>query len=481
MRIVLDLQGAQTESRFRGIGRYTISLAEAIIKNRGEHEIILLLNGLFPETIDSIRTRFSTLLPENNIRVWYSPDPIAEIDPNNQWRHNTALLVREAFLKSLNADFIHIFSLFEGYDNNAALSIGLLDDTPTSITLYDLIPLLNEGYYLQDTRYKKYYLEKIEFLKKASLHLAISEFSKKEAVKYLGINDSKIINVSTAADTYFKKIEINNEKHLPILNKLHITKSFVLYTGGADERKNLHKLLEAFSLLPSQIRNSHQLVFAGKLSESEIYTLKRTAKKYKLKNSDIIFTNFITNEELVVLYNLCQCFIFPSWYEGFGLPPLEAMQCGAPTIAARATSLIEVIEYENAMFDPSDVHSIKSKLLAVLTDNLFRANLIEMAQEQVKKFSWDKIAIKSIQAFETYHKEHCQTQKSTLSYNKLIQSIAELSKSFIPSEYDLINLAAALEKVFYSKKEPLSLDANSCINENILVKDKNDELYEFKK
>ena len=86
MRIVLDMQGAQTESRYRGIGRYTMSIAQAIARNRGKHEVLLALNGLFPETIESIRAAFDGLLPQENIRVWYVPGPVRECVSENDWR-----------------------------------------------------------------------------------------------------------------------------------------------------------------------------------------------------------------------------------------------------------------------------------------------------------------------------------------------------------------------------------------------------------
>ena len=101
MRIVIDMQGAQTESRFRGIGRYTLSLSQAIVKNRGEHEIILALNGLFPETFEPIRANFDGLLPQENIRIWKAPGPTFEADPENATRSRVAELLREDFFQSL--------------------------------------------------------------------------------------------------------------------------------------------------------------------------------------------------------------------------------------------------------------------------------------------------------------------------------------------------------------------------------------------
>ena len=98
MRIVLDLQGAQTESRFRGIGRYSLSLAKAIVRSRGSHEILLAISGLFPETVEPIRAAFEGLLPQENVRVWYAPGPVSECQPENTWRREAAERIREASL-----------------------------------------------------------------------------------------------------------------------------------------------------------------------------------------------------------------------------------------------------------------------------------------------------------------------------------------------------------------------------------------------
>jgi len=209
MRIVIDMQGAQTESRFRGIGRYTLSFAQAIVRNRGEHEVILALSGLFPDTIESIRAAFDDLLPQENIRVWYAPGPVRECEPGNEWRRETAELIREAFLASLGPDVIHVTSLFESYADDAVTSIGRFDrTTPVSVSLYDLIPLLNPDHYLKpNPRYAEYYQRKIEYLGQSAIFLAISEFTRQEGLAHLGAPESRAVNVATAIENRFQPCE----------------------------------------------------------------------------------------------------------------------------------------------------------------------------------------------------------------------------------------------------------------------------------
>lgn len=150
MRIVIDMQGAQSSgSRQRGIGRYTLSITQAIVRNRGKHEVVLALNNLFPDTIEPIRASFDGLLPQENIRVWGAPNPMHSLSNENTWRRRTAELVREAFLASLKPDIVLISSLFEGLVDDAVTSIGLLSRTvPTAVILYDLIPLIQRKPYL---------------------------------------------------------------------------------------------------------------------------------------------------------------------------------------------------------------------------------------------------------------------------------------------------------------------------------------------
>ena len=171
MRIVLDMQGAQTQSRLRGIGRYTLAFARAVIKECGDHEVHLLLNGLLNDSIESVRETFQDILPADRIHVWSAPGPVQLIHVENAARLAAAEVLREAFIQRLEPDVIHITSLFEGYVNDAVTSVGEYDQhTPVSITLYDLIPMLNRDQYLSDNpRYEEYYMNKAQSLKKRRL------------------------------------------------------------------------------------------------------------------------------------------------------------------------------------------------------------------------------------------------------------------------------------------------------------------------
>ena len=369
MRIVIDLQAAQTGSRTRGIGRYSLSLALAMARNHGEHEILIALNGLFPDTIVPIRTAFHGLVPKENIRVWHALAPVAQMNARNDWRRQAAEKIRETFLASLRPDVIHVASLFEGLIEDAATSIGVTPcSIPTAVTVYDLIPYIHRKPYLDDLVIRDWYLGKIDHLRRADLWLAISESSRSEGVGRLGLPDDRTINISSDADGHFQPIEVSAEHKGAILKKHGLRGPFVMYTGGNDHRKNIEGLIRAFAKLPAALRKDHQLAIVCSLQPEGKRALEELAARHGLGRDAVILTGFVSDDDLRVLYNICALFVFPSWHEGFGLPALEAMRCGAPVLGANTTSLPEVIGNDEALFDQHSDGSIAASIERGLTD-----------------------------------------------------------------------------------------------------------------
>ena len=402
MRIVIDMQGAQTDSRFRGIGRYTLSFAKAVVENSQHHQVFLVLNGLFTETLEPIRTAFQDLLPQTQILVWEVPGPLSATNPKNQAAYDMAKQVRHAFIANLQPDVVHLSSLFEGYTDNAVAEIKSFGPHVfNSVVLYDLIPFVNQQQYLDpNPNYALFYLNKIEQLKSADACLAISEFAAQEALQHLPVLKGKVTTISTAIDAQFGISELSEQDELAVLAKFEIQHAFVLYTGGADERKNLPRLIQAYAELPSAIRSSTQLVFAGRMANHFVSQLQGLAKKSGLAPHELVLTGFVSDNELLALYTRCHCFVFPSWQEGFGLPALEAMACGAATITSHTSSLPEVVGLEEAMFDPYSVAQISNKLLQTFEDEDFRQRLIAHGLSRSKLFTWKDVALKALHAWE---------------------------------------------------------------------------------
>jgi glycosyltransferase involved in cell wall biosynthesis len=446
MRILIDLQGAQTTSKFRGIGRYSLSFTRGIIKNKKQHEVFVLLNGLIPESIPSIYEYLSDVLPRSFFLVWYAPGPVMDVLGNNEIRREAAEFIRETYIKQIKPDILHITSLFEGYGDHAVTSIKSYDkNTLVSVSFYDLIPFLNPKQYLDTSPiYSNHYFRKLDSLKKADLLLSISEFSRSEALENLELPEEKIVNVSTAvADTFFDDSLNNLEKCKQVLHKFKIDKPFILYTGGIDPRKNLKRLLIAYSELDENLKKENQLVLAGIIDLDELPALKNSIKKLNIHN--VVFTDFITDLELKILYKECKLFVFPSWHEGFGLPVLEAMHCGAAVICSSTSSLPEVIGIEEATFDPYSTDAIKNKIYQCLVSDSFIKKLKEHGNNQAKKFSWDETSKKAIFQFEKLlannsqllgHEEDFSTEFFASQLSKILSKDSKLN------DIDLIEYAA---------------------------------------
>jgi glycosyltransferase involved in cell wall biosynthesis len=404
MRIVIDMQGAQsTDSRHRGIGRYTLSLAQAIARNRGEHDIFLALNGSFPDTIETIRVAFEGLLPQENIRVWQVPGTVFGSSTENDYLRRSAELIREAFLASFKPDIVLVSSLFEGLSDNAVTSIGMLSRTiPTAVILYDLIPLVQRRLYLENPVVEAWYENKLGHMRRADMLLAISESSRQEGIQYLGFPVNACVNISTAADQQFRPQQIDSKKEVEVRQRYGLNQPFVMYTGGIDHRKNIEGLIRAYALLPKALRAAHQLAIVCSIQSGSRVALEKLAKEQGLKPDELVLTGFVPEEDLLALYNLCKAFIFPSWHEGFGLPALEAMSCGRAVISANTSSLPEVIGRDDALFDPMSDRSIAGKLEEVLTNDVFRSELERHGLEQARRFSWNNSARRAIAAFETW-------------------------------------------------------------------------------
>ncbi len=420
MRLVLDLQGAQSESRVRGIGRYSLSLALAIARKASEHEVLIALNGRLADRIEPIRAAFDDLLPQSHIRVWRAPGPVADVQPGTSAVRDLAERLREAFLASLEPDVVLVSSLFEGFGDDAVTSIGVLaPELPTAVTLYDLVPLTVPH---PNPTYREHYERKLQSFRRASLWLGISQYSCDEAMSALGLPQGRVTNISGAAGPQFTRLHMSESAREALMRAYGITRPFVCTVGTSEERKNLDALFQAFARLDPELRAGYQLVLVGHMLDADREAMKSRASACGLRPSEVVFTGHVSDRDLVLLYNACAVFAFPSLYEGFGLPALEAMQCGAPVIAANTSSLPEVIGLEEAMFDPRSVIAQAQALTRVLTDGLFRAHLIDHGLKRAGRFSWDRTAQRALGAMEQHHAT--VRRNPVFSYSRIIDSVA---------------------------------------------------------
>lgn len=461
MRIVIDLQGAQSESRFRGIGRYSLSLALAMARNASGHEIWLALNSRMPESIRDIKSAFKGLVSDDRIRIFDVP---AVVTPS-VWMAGACEVVRETFLESLNPDVILVSSLFEGYWANAVTSVGAVSPKrTTAVVLYDLIPLLNKDVYLPSQELKDYYYRKIEWLKNADALLAISDSSRQEAVDHLAIDRARIANISAAIGDQFVPSEVDFQASEALLTRLGVRKDFILYApGGFDQRKNFARLLEAYSSLSSRAKSQHQLVIASKLHPQQRAELLFLANQYNIESSQLVLTGYVNDSDLVALYSLCRLFVFPSTHEGFGLPVLEAMACGAAVIGSNCSSVPEVIGFPEALFDPFSARSIAAKITEALEDEVYRGRLLANAAEQATKFSWDESARKAIAALERI--ERTPTEVDSRQINELLIERLLSLPGASPSDAELFQISQSIAfNITAPEEKQLLLDVSSIVH-----------------
>ena len=261
------------------------------------------------------------------------------------------------------------------------------------ITIHDLTPIRfpNTQIPLTVVHYK-YFLPLL--LKRSDIVISVSEYSKKEISKYYKIPDSKIKVTYNGIDHDMYKPSRNYNE---ILNKYNINYQFILYVGTLEPRKNIPTLIKAFYKLRKK-GTHHKLLIAG--SKGWKYEdIFETVKNLNLEK-EVIFTDYIPNEDLPALYNAADLFVYPSFYEGFGLPPLEAMACGTPVITSNTSSLPEVVGDAGIMIDPYDVDGFANAMFEVLTNDGLRDDMSEKGLERANMFSWEKTAKETLKVYE---------------------------------------------------------------------------------
>lgn len=400
MKIIVDLQGVQNESRYRGIGRYSLAFVKALITLRGQHEVIVLLSDLFPETIEPVKDALGEQLAGCSLRVWSGIGPTDERKPPNRWRKQVSELLREAFIAQLDADVLIAASVVDSPGDNTIVSIGKLTPIYTAAILYDLIPLMYKSEYLTDPVTLDWYHERLHQLRRADYWLAISESSRRDGIEQLGLPPACVTNISAAIGEETIPAQLTSEQAAALRAKFAIKRPFLLYTGAFDPRKNIQRLLAAFAALAPGVRSAHQLVLAGGMNRRQRVALDQQIRDAGLTGDQVIVTGRVTDSDFSGLYGLCRAHILPTYCEGFGLTALEAMACAAVVIGSNYSSVPEVIGNPEALFDPFSVAAIAQKIEQALCDEAFRARLLAYSQEQLGRFSWAQTARRALDVLE---------------------------------------------------------------------------------
>lgn len=260
-------------------------------------------------------------------------------------------------------------------------------------TVHDLGVLALKKEYSFLKRFSNYLIQKIA-LKKANKIIVPSSFTKKELKKFFQIKDDKI---KVILEGYQKKdfaLISDLEKKNNFLNKSNLKKPYFLFIGRLEKRKNLSKLIKAYRLFrkDNNLEKIPDLILIG--SPGQGY---QKIKKEILKTKGIKEMGYLEKEKLPYFYNQALAFIFPSLYEGFGLPLLEAMACGCPVLSSKETCLPEIGGNAVLYFDPKNTLSIKEKMAKIVNNDLLINDLKEKGLARVKNFSWEKCAKETAQ------------------------------------------------------------------------------------
>jgi glycosyltransferase involved in cell wall biosynthesis len=400
MKILIDMQGVQTDSRHRGIGRYCLATTQAFIElSRDAHETLLLFNA----ALDGIDEATDILTGDGLRVVRRAVGPIRDTSSDNRANDARRVAAEHVFshaLQAHGADVVWLGSVVEGFADDALVS-HTMPAAFTVATLYDLIPL-HDPEYLGHARARDWYTRRIDVLKQCDLLFAISEWVRADAIARLGVHPDRIVAIGAGVEARFAPPATGTDHRLLLRERFRITRPFVMYNGGFDKRKNVLGLVKAYASLPAALRASHLLVVVGRIDAASNERFAEVMNGLGLSPDEVIFTGFVSDDDLVRLYQSCALFVFPSEREGFGLTPLEAMACGAPALVNNATSLPEVVGNQEALFDARDIPGMAARIEATLTDSGFAARLRCSGLERAAHFTWRAVAARALAAIEAH-------------------------------------------------------------------------------
>lgn len=384
MRIGIDYSAAVWQGA--GIGRYTRALTEALLRLDRENYYLLLYPRGFPGQpapflahIDEVRKRH----PHVRLR----PLPLTDRWKAIFWQRLRLPLPVELFCGRLDLFYSPDFVLPPQLSGRCFL------------TIHDLAFMVHPECAVPSL---EWYLHKAvsRAVARADLILADSANTRRDLIHLMGVEPERVEVLYSGVEPAFRPLE---EASLhPVRARYELPKHFLLTVGTIEPRKNLPRLLEALSILPESLRLP--LLVAGKpgwLYQDTFDTVDRLDLQPWVR-----FLGFVPDEDLPALYNLATALVYPTLYEGFGLPPLEAMACGTPVLTSRTSSLTEVVAEAAVLVDPADAVSIAQGLHRLLEDQALRARLRQAGLARARHFTWERSAQRLLQLIREGLEEH---------------------------------------------------------------------------
>lgn len=371
MKIGVDIRvlvkGAQS-----GIEEYAASLLKEMIRLNDSDEFVLFFNAFSRERVD-----FDWMKKENvSLKEFHLPNQL--------------------FNYASHFGFPKIDKMIGGADvffSPHFLSAALSKQCKKVVTFHDLSFLRYPEFFPLRKRYWHFLMDIKKQAEQADKIIAISESTKNDLIEFYGIEENKIRVIYSGISPEFKKMEKYSECLKDMKAKYKLPENFILYLGTIEPRKNINAIIEAFEIIKENKLSPDddlKLVIAGGFGW--LYEDVVKAAKNSPFAGDIVFTGAVEAMDRAGIYNLAKLFVFPSFFEGFGFPPLEAMACGVPVITSNCSSLPETAGEGAVMIDPYRPEEIAIAAREVFNDDNLRDVLVQKGFEQVKKFSWEKCA-----------------------------------------------------------------------------------------
>lgn len=351
---------------------YIYNLINSLNKIDRKNEYVLFTNQQFQENDLSLQDNFLIkklgLLEQNPYqRIWWEQFHLSKV------------------LTRLKIDLLHSPS-----------QVTLLNSsTKLILTIHELTYLIYPEF-LPKHKYLYYRYFVPLSIYKADKIIAVSDNLKKDILRFFKLPQDKIEVIYCGVNHIFRPIDKNIAKNA-IRKRFGITDDYILYVGTIEPKKNLKRLIEAYYQLKKDV-NRYKLVIAGPKGwlYSEIY---KTIKKLNIAN-DIIFTGYLHSQGLLFLYNAASVFVYPSFYEGFGLPVVEAMACGIPVITSNTSALPEVAKDAAILINPLDTKDLLESIKAVLDNPVLVKELSIKGLNRARQFSWEETAKKTLNIYE---------------------------------------------------------------------------------
>jgi glycosyltransferase involved in cell wall biosynthesis len=371
MRIAIN--GWFWDQPHTGSGQYTRQLLTHLLQIAPEHEYILVTPEGSQRVTGQRVTRNSSLVTRKPglRKVWFEQVTFPRA------------------CRRLGADLAHV----------PYWGSPLSPTVPTLVTIYDLIPLLLPEY--RGNVLVRTYTGLVQSAAtSAVLVLTDSEASKRDIVAHLGLPEDRVRVVYLAADPALSPEPSPDDD--VIRAHYGLPDEYVLYLGGFDVRKNLVGLLQTWTFAEGPVGEHMPLVIAGRLPQHSTFTPdpRRIARALEIDPKTLLFPGPILEEHKPAVYRGAVCFLFPSRYEGFGLPPLEALSCGVPVVGSDASSIPEVVGDAGILVPPDDTRHMAGALIAVVTEPELRDQLSARTLAQAARFSWEKTARQTLAAYE---------------------------------------------------------------------------------